>query len=62
MKTKDVRIGLIVDTKVGADRRRVVVVEAIENRGSGVRWSVKDINTGRVLPKTRTAAALHPII
>ncbi len=60
MKTKDVRLGEVYTTKVGNERVDVTVY-ARDETGSHTRWRVRRVDNDAQLPKSRTAAALHPI-
>jgi hypothetical protein len=62
MKQVDVKIGEVVLAKIGVAFVRVRVLSTI-NYGSDTRtrFVVARLDTGKTLPKARTAAALHPL-
>jgi hypothetical protein len=68
MKVKEIQIGGTYLTKIGEERVRVVVVDRVPmlggyqgDRQRPDRFRVRRENEARVLPKWRTAAALHPL-
>jgi hypothetical protein len=58
MLQKDVSVGAVLWTKVGEERVQVEVLN--ERDGRPKRYLLRRVDNGRVLPKARTAAALHP--
>jgi hypothetical protein len=62
MKIKEVFVGRSYMTKVGQKQVKVLVTERIDSK-----WHSKElfvcvrVDTGKTLPKYRSAASLHPV-
>lgn len=64
MKQKDVQISGEYMTLIGAELIKVRVIsdrEFSRGRGTCIRFVVRRVDNGKVLPKARTAAALRPV-
>jgi len=63
MKQANIKIGQVVLTKVGTElvRVRVVACPLATEFSSRTRFIVSRLDNGKVLPKSRTAAALRPV-
>lgn len=63
MKEKDVKVGGVYETKIGQHTALVEVVSVKPGTSYNprTRFSVRRVGEGTVLPKARTAAALHEV-
>lgn len=64
MKQDDIKVGGVYWAKVGARRKQVEVVEVVQwpafaSRRARIAFRVKRVDTGKLLPNTRAASALH---
>lgn len=61
MRENDVRIGRVYWTKVSSGEVRVRVIYALVSfpRVLPIRFKLRRLDNGKMLPKLRTAAALH---